>query len=58
MFRGLPRGRGGKPPVHFYCVLHATKGGEGVQIACTIAYVINGRSLMFCEIRSVCGLAS
>ena len=38
-----PRGRGGvKPPIHFYCVLHA-KRGEGVQKACTNAYVINGR---------------
>ena len=28
--------------IHFYCVLHAKKGG-GVKIACKIAYVINGR---------------
>ena len=44
-----------KPPIHFYCVLHVKKkkkkkkkgggGGEGVQLACTIAYVINGRPL-------------
>ena len=43
-----PRGRGGgevKPPIHFYCVLHAKWGGEGVQIACKIVYVINGRPL-------------
>ena len=40
-----PRGRGWvKPPIHFYCVLHA-KRGEGVQVACKIAYVINGRPL-------------
>ena len=39
-----PRGRGGgvKPPIHVYCVLYV-KRGEGVQIACKIAYVINGR---------------
>ena len=37
------RGGGVKPPIHFYCVLHA-KRGEGVQIACNIAYVINGRT--------------
>ena len=37
--RGLPlityapraTGGGGKPPIHFYCVLHAKKGGGGVQ---------------------------
>ena len=43
-----PRGREGggvKPALHFYCVLHA-KRGEGVQIACKIAYVINGRPLL------------
>ena len=31
--------------IHFYCVLHATRG-EGVQIACKFAYVINGRPLL------------
>ena len=46
-------GGGGKPPIHLYCVLH-TKRGEGVQIACKIVYVINGRPLgpngsLFCE---------
>ena len=43
-----PRGREGggvKPPIHFYCVLYA-KRGEGVQIACKNAYVINGRPLI------------
>ena len=44
-----PRGRGGgqvKSPIHFHCVLHAKKGGgEGVQIAGKIAYVLNGRPL-------------
>ena len=34
----------GKYHRHFYCVLHA-KRGEGVQIACKIAYVLNGRPL-------------
>ena len=37
LIRGLPlityapRGRGGgvKPPIHFYCVLHAKRGGGG-----------------------------
>ena len=33
---------GVKPPIHFHCVLHA-KGGGGVQKACKIAYVLNGR---------------
>ena len=38
-------GEGGfKYPIHFHCVLHA-KSGEGVQIACKIAYVLNGRPL-------------
>ena len=46
--RGLPlityayRGGGVKPPIHFHCVLHA-KRWEGVQIACKIAYILNGR---------------
>ena len=43
-----PMGRGGgiKPPVHFYCVLHAKRGvGEGVQIACEISYVLYGKPL-------------
>ena len=48
---GLPlityasRGTGGggvKPPIHFYCVLHAQRGGgKGVQIACKIARSLN-----------------
>ena len=40
-----PRWRGVKFPIHFHCVLHA-KRGEGVQIACKIAYVLNGRPLI------------
>ena len=39
------QGEGVKPSIHFYCVLHA-KRGEGVQIACKIAYVINGRPVL------------
>ena len=45
LIMNAPRGRGGggfKPPIHLYCILHA-KRGEGVQIACQIAYIINGR---------------
>ena len=39
-----PRGRGGvKPPIHFYCLLHAKRGG--VQKACKNAYVIKRRPL-------------
>ena len=34
-----------KPPIYFYCVLHAKRGWGGVQLACIIAYVINGRPL-------------
>ena len=35
-----------KSPIHFHCVLHMQKRGwEGVQIACKIAYVLNGRPL-------------
>ena len=37
-------GGGVKSPIHFHCVLHA-KRGEGPQIACKIAYVLNGRPL-------------
>ena len=37
-------GGGFKPPIHFHCVLHAKRGrGGGVQKACKIAYVLNGR---------------
>ena len=33
-----------KSPIHFHCVLHANRGGGGgVQIACTISYVLNRR---------------
>ena len=41
---GGERGGGFKSPIHFHCVLHA-KRGEGIQIACIIAYVLNGRPL-------------
>ena len=42
-----PRGRGGvKPSIHFYCVLHAQRGGG--QIACKIAYVIYRGPLVTC----------
>ena len=44
-----PRGRGVKPPIHFYCVLHA-KRMEGVQKACINEYVINGRPYSFSSI--------
>ena len=42
---------GVKPPIaiHFHCVLHAKKGGgggRGIQIACKIVYVLNGRPLI------------
>ena len=43
-----PRGRGVKVSynIYFHCVLHAKKGGgEGVQITCKIAYVLNERPL-------------
>ena len=41
-----PKMEGGcKSPLHFHCVLHA-KRGEGVKIACEIAYILNGRPLL------------
>ena len=45
----LGGGDGVESPIHFYCVLHA-KRGEGVQIACKIAYVLNGRPHSLFEI--------
>ena len=33
------KGEGVKPPIHFYCVLHAIK--RGVKKSCKNAYVIN-----------------
>ena len=39
-----------KSPIHFHCVLHANKRGEGVQIACKIAYVLNGRPLIVIQL--------
>ena len=57
MIRGLPlttyapRGRGGQVcytfPLRITC---QNKGGEGVQKACKIAYVINGRPLRCCGV--------
>ena len=44
MHRGGGGGEGFKPPIHFHCVLHAKRGrGGGVQKACKIAYILNGR---------------
>ena len=52
MFEGLPlitypaRGRGGQASYTFALRITCKKGGgEGVQIACKNAYVINGRPL-------------
>ena len=48
---------GVKPPIHFHCVLHA-KRGRGVQKACTIAYVLNGRPLKLILKEQLCGQIS
>ena len=40
-FSMVHREGGLKSPVHFHCILHA-KRGEVVQIACKIAYILNG----------------
>ena len=40
----MGRGGGVKSPIHLHFVLCA-KRGRGVQIACKIAYVLNGRPL-------------
>ena len=39
-------GGGIKPSIHLRCVLHANKR-EGVQIACNIACILNGRPPMW-----------
>ena len=43
-----PRGRGGRGQAYYTFLVRITckKGGKGVQIACQIAYVINGRPLV------------
>ena len=38
-----PRGRGGVSLPYISIAYYIQKGGEGVQKACKIAYVINGR---------------
>ena len=38
----VPKGRGGSSLRYISIVYYLLKGGEGVQIACKIAYVING----------------
>ena len=40
-----PRGVGGSSLLYISIVYYMLKGGEGVQIACKIAYVLNGRLL-------------
>ena len=40
-----PRGRGSETSYAVLLRISRKKGGEGVQIACQIAYVINGRPL-------------
>ena len=40
-----PRGRGGQVSYTFPLRITCKKGGEGVQIACKIAYVLNRRHL-------------
>ena len=46
-------GAGVKPPIHFYCVLHAKEkgGGQEIQKACKNWYVINGRPQGVFQIR-------
>ena len=52
------RGRAGvKSPIHSHCVVHVKKKKKkrgGVQVACKIAYVLNGRSLRlyYCDINT------
>ena len=38
-------GRGGSSLLYIFIAYYMQKGGEGVQIACKIAYVLNGRPL-------------
>ena len=41
-----PRGRGGGSTLLYISIAYnMQKGGEGVQIACKVAYVLNGRPL-------------
>ena len=51
----LGGGGGVKSPVHFHFLLHAKKGGEGVQIASKIAYVLNGRPQSTCTKNQIYG---
>ena len=37
--------RGGSSPLYISIAYYMQKGGEGVQIACKIVYVLNGRPL-------------
>ena len=46
--------RGVKPPIHFYCVLHAKRGEEGPN-SIKIAYVINGRPLSYSKLLIIDG---
>ena len=54
MLRGLPlityapreRGGGGQASYTFLLCITCKKGGERVQKACQIVYIINGRPLM------------
>ena len=40
-----PRGGGGSSLLYISIAYYMQKGGEGVQIACKIAYVLNGRPI-------------
>ena len=42
--KGRRGGGGFKSPIHFHCVLHAKRGGGGVQIACKIVHVIKWKT--------------
>ena len=42
------RGWVGSSPVYVYIAYYMQKGGGWVQIACIIAYVLNGRPLRKC----------
>ena len=47
LIRYAPRGRGGGSNLLYISIAYyMQKGGEGVQMACQIAYVINGRPLV------------
>ena len=50
----VPRGReGGSSLLYISIAYFMQKGGEGVQIACKIAYVFNGRPLKSVRAKSV-----